>query len=293
MPPRWVSAAIVAAWVASAAWLFRQELWPSLEPDAPPSFTVDLIEETQTEKVPVRWRVTCDGVPILAARTSVSHRAQENDFTLRAHFEPREALVGPDHKAYPLPYRVRRMASAYRVTPEGRLLDVDAQLSIEKKLNGLPVEMDAHVWGEVVRGQFRPHYEVDILGVKKLAGELPPVSVSSQGSVVLPLHPVNRIGGLKPRQTWRVPALDPLGAALESFVGGEDRVRYLRATVRPRAEVLRWNDADVRCLVIDYREEKQFDGEPTGARTWVREADGVVLRQEAELSGNSWVMTRE
>src|SRR5262249_31579387 len=175
MPPRWVSAAVVAAWVASAAWLFRQELWPSLEPDAPPPFTIDLVEEAQTDKVPIRWRVTRDDVVVLTARTSVYHRPQENDFTLRAVFDPREALPHP-----PPPHRTRRMTSAYRVPPEGRLLDVDVQIVIEKKIEGLPVQFEARVGGEVVKGQFRPHYELEGPALK-LGGDLAPVTVSSQG----------------------------------------------------------------------------------------------------------------
>jgi hypothetical protein len=296
MPPRWVSAAVIAAWVASAAWLFRQELWPALEPDAPPPFTIDLVEEAQTEKVPIRWRVTRDGAAVLTARTSVSHRSKENDFTLRALFEPREGLPEPGRKPAPPPYRIRRMTSAYRVTPEGRLLDVDVQIALaEAKIfrQTIPIDGDARVWGEVVRGQFRSHYEVESpLG--KFAGSLPPVAVSSRGSVVMPLHPVSRIGGLKPGQAWRVPVIDPLGEALGSFAGGgAGRVRFLRARVRPQAEALRWNGGDTRCLVIDYEEENQFTDDRMSARTWVREADGLVLKQEAGLSGNNWVMTRE
>src|SRR5262249_20252383 len=230
-------------------------------------------------------------------RTSVAHRSKENDFTLRAVFEPREALPDPNRKPAPAPYRVRRMTSAYRVTPEGRLLDVDVQIAVtfETTVRGqtIQVDGDGRVWGEVDHRQFRAHLEVES-PAGKFAGELPPVSVSSQGSVVMPLHPVGRIGGLKAGQTWRVPVLDPLGEALGSLGGGgAGPVRFLRAAVRPRAEVIHWNGADTRCLVIDYEEENQFQDDRTSARTWVREADGLVLKQEAELSGNTWVMTRE
>jgi hypothetical protein len=291
MPSRWVSAAIVVAWVASAAWLFHQELWPSLEPDAPPPITIDLIEEAQTEKVPIRWRVTRDGVVALTARTSVYHRPKENDFTLRALFEPREALPEPGRTPAPLPFRISRMSSEYRVTPEGRLLGVDVRIVIKKTL---PQEFDAHVWGEVADGQFRSHCEFESLLLGKVARELPAVAVSSQGSVVQPLHPLNRIGGLKPGQAWRVPVIDPLGEALGSLGGGgEGRVRFLRARVRPQAEVMQWSGADTRCLVIDYEDENRFQDDRMSGRTWVREEDGFVLKQEAELSSGRWVMTRE
>ena len=69
MPPRWLSAAILLAWAASAVWLFRVEIWPTLEPNAPPPFTIDLVDEAQTETRPISWRVKLNDQRVIVART--------------------------------------------------------------------------------------------------------------------------------------------------------------------------------------------------------------------------------
>ena len=152
---------------------------------------------------------------------------------------------------------------------------------------------EAHLWGDVREGQFAPNYEVTVplLG-KRLTGTLKPVAVSSQGSVVMPLHPVNRISGLRPGQAWRVPVFDPLADSLASMTGSEARMRFLRAKVRPQAVMLPWNETETSCLVIDYHEENDYAENKISAETWVREADGLVLRQVAESPGEKWEMDR-
>jgi hypothetical protein len=275
MPPRWISAVILLAWLASAIWLFRLEIWPSLEPSAPPPFTIDLVDEAQTER-PIPWTVKLNGKEVFTAHTSVVHRSRENDFTLHASFEPR-AFVQPEE----VPAQIRSMNSSYRVTPEGQLLGLDVEL----KRQAPPCT--AHLWGEVHNGQFTPNYELDLI-----QGTLKPVAVSSQGSVVMPLHPLNRISGLRPGQEWRVPVFDPLDDSLASITGSETRTRFLRAKIRPAEEMLAWNKVDTPCLVIDYQEESGYTEDKISAETWVRATDGLVLRQVANLSGVRWEMVR-
>lgn len=295
MPPRWVSAAILIGWITAVGWLFRLEIWPALEPGSPPPFTIDLVDEAQTDK-PIRWQVTqtaADGVTHFVARTSVEHRAKENDFTLRATFD---YLGDPDGKrALPRTWhRLRHMDSAYRVTPEGRLLGLQVAMDMEQKVALLPqpLQWSARVWGDVQHGRFTAKYQLDLPG-RTLTGALQPVAVSSQGSVVLPLHPLNRISGLKPGQTWRVPVFDPVGDSWAAMAGDEGRVRFLRAIVRPQTASLTWNRIDTPCLVVDYEEEKAFQEERMTGQTWVRAADGLVLRQVADLPDSQWVMDRE
>jgi hypothetical protein len=289
MPPRWVSAAIIVGWIASAVWLFRLELWPSLEPGAPPPFTIDLIEEAQTTKVPITWHVTQNGQYTLNAKTSVEHRVKENDFTLRAVFTPRS----PQEEGDKLPAESQKISieslnSAYRVTPDGQLLDLEITMKFVYKKT---LECEMRVWGEVSNGQFTPHYEITSPSSLKMS--LPPVPVSSQGSVVMPLHPVNRITGLKPGQEWRVPVFDPVSDSMASLTGGAGEVRFLRAKVRPQTESVLWNRVDTPCLVVDYQEENEHKDDKMTAETWVRAADGLVLKQIANLSGTRWEMIRE
>ena len=68
----------------------------------------------------------------------------------------------------------------------------------------------------------------------------------------MPLHPINRLSGLKPGQTWQVPLFDPVATSLAQVGGGEGRVTFLKATVRTHAEYITYR-VETPCLVIDYR----------------------------------------
>jgi hypothetical protein len=288
MPPRWVSAVIIAGWIAAVGWLFRVEIWPSLEPGAPPPYTIDLVDEAQTEKVPIRWIVSHNDEKVMVARTSVEHRGRENDFTLRAIYEPRNLQGVELNEGSLVKITMRHMISAYRVTPEGQLLGVEAEIDLDAEVFRCTVRIS----GEVHGGEFAPNLEVQLPG-RQLARKLQPVRVSSQGSVVMPLHPVNRINGLRLGESWRVPVFDPVSDSLTTIGGGDGRVRFLRARIRPQVEIMNWNRADVRCLVIDYQEESAFQDDRITAETWVSAEDGRVLKQVAKLSDGKWVMERE
>ncbi len=292
MPPRWVSAAILVGWIAATVWLFRQEIWPSLEPGSPPPFTIDLVDEAQqAQKAPIRWSVSQDGVVVLTARTSVEHRVQENDFTLRADYDPRDPGKGKLKMPLDMTLRIKHRNSSYRVTPEGRLLSIDVEIDSLASLLNVEVPFKAHIWGDVRDGTFAPFLDLNLPGKKERA--LPTVAVSSQGSVVMPLHPVNRIAGLKPGQAWRVPMFDPVGDSLAALDGSETQVRFLRAKVRPQTENFERERTTTPCLVIDYQEENTLQEDRLTAETWVSEADGRVLKQVSNLSGNRWVMERD
>jgi hypothetical protein len=289
MPPRWVSAAIIVGWIAAAAWLFRLEIWPSLEPGAPPPVAIDLLDEAQATKAPIRWRVMQNGRYTLNAQTSVEHRAIEDDFTLHAEFKERPGSEGTQK------IRIHSMTSAYRVTRKGHLLDLEIKMAFDSPAFHIPC--DLRIWGEVRNGEFLPHYE--ILSPIQKTIKLRAVAVSSQGSVVLPLHPLNRLNGVRAGQKWRVPVFDPVSDSLAvsnpltALTDGDAEVHFLRAVVRPQTETLPWQGGDTPCLVIDYQEEGQHGDDKMTAETWVRAADGLVLKQVAVLSGTRWEMIRE
>ena len=117
---------------------------------------------------------------------------------------------------------------------------------------------------------------------------LPAVQIHQGGSVLLPLHPVNRLTGLSPGQRWQMTVLDPLGDSLAALQGGGGELRILRARVRDKPEKFaRGRRTSVLCLVIDY------EGDDFVASTWVERERGLVLCQEATLGGERWVMYRE
>jgi hypothetical protein len=118
---------------------------------------------------------------------------------------------------------------------------------------------------------------------------LQPIAVSGGACVLTPLHPANRIKGLRPGAAWREPLVDPIKDAFAAALpGGEPgREVVLNARVLPETRPLTWNGRDAPCLVIEY------EGEHVSARTWVKADDGLVLQQEAEHDGDRLTMRRE
>src|ERR1700722_8465979 len=83
MPTRWSSLVIVLFWLGMMTVLFHKEVWPLLQPDAPPPFTIDLVDEGRQQVFEIRWNVFLDGtLPTssnLAARTSVTYEEKPDD----------------------------------------------------------------------------------------------------------------------------------------------------------------------------------------------------------------------
>ncbi len=157
--------------------------------------------------------------------------------------------------------------------------------------------MTVSLKGEVRGSQFHGMYEIETpLGRQESAME--PVPVSHRGSVLLPTHPVSRLRGLRPGQSWKTPIINPLADALSAMMPGGDRSspRSLSARVLPELQLLpetpnpieKWKE--IPCLVIEYEGSEKDKSQP---RTWVRAADGLVLRQEVELDGKRLIMQRD
>jgi hypothetical protein len=312
MPPRWLSLAIVVFWLAATGWLFVRDLWPRLRPGVPPPYEIDLADETQTQKAGVNWRVFRNEEELLAAYTSVTHREKPDDsFTFQARFlpDPRRVAGPPRPASEPRPRastllrKIHKLESSYRVSRRGQLLGFDLTFNIDVGLAGLETRLDGRVRGEVRAGKLFARLEArESLGDRHLDHELEPVPVSGEGSVLLPLHPVSRIRGLRPGQTWRQPIVDPLGDALAAsnlLPGGPAAGNhFLDAHVLPELQPLpapppgpappAWwlHEPRPTCLVIEYGDEGQ-------SRTWVQESDGLVLRQESTVFGDRWLLLRE
>jgi hypothetical protein len=289
MPPRWLSLLIVLFWLATSTVFFLREYWPYFEPDAPPHFAIDPMDETKSSSA-VSWQVLHGGTVILNATTSVEYNAKDNDFTLQASFRPPFDQRQPSRM---LGVALEHMTSSYRVTPEGQLLGLEASIqanyvppfSLIK--TPAPIRGKANLHGVVTGSVFNGEYDVEIEGERVQAAKVS-VPVSAQGSVLMPLHPVNKIQGLRPGQTWRVPVVDPLDDLLASLVpGGRKDTVYLRAKVLPDPKSFSWNNQDCECLVIEYT------GEDMSAMTWVRRSDAWVLQQQVTKSGDTLLLRRK
>lgn len=287
MPPRWFCAAVVLAWLGFNGWLFYHDILPRLLPDQPPPYTIDLVEEAQTRRPNIDWTVHLNGQKALQARTRIEN-PEHDVFELTAEYKPL-----PGAARVPLQgILVRKMISQYRVTAAGDLLGLSVvltgapQLAEVLKLGTEDFTVD--IAGAVEAGQMEPTLQLQMPGVGARRMTLPAVAVARGASILLPLHPVNRLRGLRPGQAWTMRVLDPLADSLGALQGTTGAVPVLRATVRPEIETFTHETRqDVPCHVIDYQ------GDGLTGQTWVTADRGVVLCQDVRTGDNHMVMYRD
>jgi hypothetical protein len=301
-----MSLTIVVGWLASMCWLFWHDLWPSWRPGEPPPFHIDLVEEVQrTNKLRNNWTVLQqkpgDQEPheIFRAFTSVEYVPDDDTFLLRAEYNTKK---GRTSKARPFEvagFRVVSMTSEYRVDRAGELRSLRAEIQVRPREQLEKVmawmghegpESRLLLWGEVRGNQLFTHCRGSLVSeTPSVELNLPPAPVPHNGSVIMPLHPVNRIHGLRPGQSWRQPVVDPFRDAFAVLPGISAGVSYVNARVLPQPQVLELApNVQARCLVIEYEE----DGKSIGS-TWVEEGSERVQRQEAVLEGDRWIMQRD
>jgi hypothetical protein len=276
MPSRWVCVAIVTFWLGSNGWLLWKDVWPRLERGQPPPFTIDLVEEVQLDKAPqTAWTVMVASSARGPARetyralTWVERESGGDLYVL--HFRVSPILAPPPAGGKPRSLGlVESMASRCRVTPAGDLRDLEAEVVVRG--------VRASFRGEVRGDRFFGRYDVGGL----FQGDLEPVPVAHHGAVFLPFHPVQRLHGLRPGQTWREPSV-----GLPAFGLDGSSVRVVQARVLPTPEMLPWKGKDIPCLVIEYADEDQT------MRTWVEQDGGLVLKQEAVVGTEHWVLQRD
>ena len=288
MPPRWLSILIVAVWLLFSARLVVIDLLPRLLPGQPPPYTIDLVEEVRTGRVQVNWAVHCDGKRVFRASTSVTN-PEHDVFELKAEFKP----MRTEDRFFLHGMNLTELTSTYRVTGNGDLLGVSVDIKgmpqLARKVGVFgDADFEISIEGAVKDRRFEPRVSVGFAKKHRREFALPAVHIRQGDSVLLPLHPVNRLTGLSPGQSWQMTVLDPLGDSLAALQGGGGELRILRARVRdePAEFTLRRQKA-ILCLVIDY------EGDDFTASTWVERERGLVICQEATLGGERWLMYRE
>ena len=278
MPYRYHVLAIVIFWLAVTSWLVQREFWPHHHDNAPPPVHIDLLDEAGRH---IEWQVKIGDKHVCKMQTQVMYSRTDDTFMLFSSFHPRSTdsqnllrvpLVGAD--------------CMIRITRKGELRGAEAEIT----LNIAGEEVKAEMKGTVENGRFRSQWEflARSLGSErhKLAGteiEIPP-----EGGILNPLLPVNALKGVYDGQSWEMPVFDPLEDSLAMYLPGDkNKIRYVKAEVHRDPEPLPWRGGRDVCLVIDYR------GKDLTARTWVRETDGKVLKQEVTLQGQKLSLERE
>jgi hypothetical protein len=290
MPPRIVSVGIVLFWAATLGWFVRREVWPYFIADGAPPFVIELADEAMRQAVPVRWAVTQNDRPLTSLTTRVEYRDADDTFDLTATTGRPFTVVGKGDSEV----KVTSLRNLYRVSRGGFIQRTETQVGLAVG----PLSFRVAVAADVREGTAYPKLRVES-PFGDYAPQLDPVATSSS-SVLNPMHPVHRVNGLRPGMVWRVPLVDPTAEAIAvaanrewSRAGGPGSQPGLLPTPRTLvAEVtgprpLVWNGREHDCLVIEY-----YSADYT-ARTWVRERDGTVLRQEANAPENRLVLQRE
>jgi hypothetical protein len=270
MPPRWVCCAIVLFWLGTTGPLVWKELIsPFWRADHPPPATFDLMDEAQGPKRPILWMVHVgQGEPDLGisghrAESWIGYNDAEDTFTIHTELVASQRL-GPISFGLG---KLRKLVSVERVDREARLLD----LRVEVEGDALVFERASLlIEGKVENNTFSPFITTPLFE----RFPLPTMQVPGDKSVLLPLHLVNHLRGLRPGQTWTVPMMDSVKTTINIFGGANKAdLRNVDARVLPEPQRLP-GPTGVLCHVIEYDTE-------TRPRTWVQISTEEVVRQEA------------
>jgi hypothetical protein len=296
MPSRTITLAIVAFWLITAGWFVARDVWPHVRPGQPPPYTIELADEAMRQVVPVRWTFSRNGKEVGTIRTSLRYHEEDDSFELTAQF-PELSLAGVG----PVELLAREYEDKVRVSRDGELRAMHTTLKLVMKGFGPELTGRAEVVAEVRHGWLERRFRLEAPGLGTFAPELEPAE-PPQGRVLNPTHPVHRITGLRPGQSWRQPVADPradiIRVVIARLAGGDQAApvpgaapEALAARVLSDPRPLKYEGVEHACLVIEYRGD--FQGDEFTAHTWVRQSDGLVLLQEVAAHGETLVLQRE
>jgi hypothetical protein len=319
MPPRWLTLAIIAFWLVMIALFNVAEVWPRFSPASEPlMFPVDVIDEAGQAKELANFNVTKNGTLKYKAEVEWHYHPEDDTFEsecqLTARWNDPEAPRDEGPVLLPQVHEVSMVSSFYRLTRGGEMNSIDVHtdyqlVSGEGDRGGIKVQ--ARVQGSPHAGQFVPHVKLSFPGLgedhkigpftpRDFERDADPVPVLPRGTVLNPLHPPRRFPDLASGQRWRLTVIDPLallglaapldrGALIQAGIDAGASASVLEARVLPGLDGVDWDAGKgVPCRVI----RCEGDG-PVGPLTlWVRDKDGVVMRQDFRLWGDSWSFLR-
>jgi hypothetical protein len=294
MPSRRAVALILAFWLATTGYVAYRDLWPLYFASGPPSVGIDLADEA-AQNVPVRWAVKWNGKEAGRLKTQMSYVPADDTFWFTTQYRGER---GKDLRME-LPgvtVSVPEFKAAVRVTRGGNLREQTFEGKLSVEAADLTATLGAKLAGQVVDGKlvakFEGGYDVGGRTQKSIAREFDPVPVPA-GQPLNPLQPVNRLVGVRPGREWVVHESNPLNDAIlalarELGLPPQKPQEPLVGRVQSETSDLDWNGERVACWVIDYRREGELQ-----VRTWVRESDGKVLKQEAYSKGETLSIERD
>lgn len=292
MPSRAITALIVAFWLATIGWFVSREVLPKWWAGEPPTYTIELADEANRHPIPNYWTLSYNGKNVGRLRTSLRYVEASDTFELSASSAELAFMENLNLFGVRFSIVIRDYDDRIRVSREGELraMSTAAKLAVQSPAAHWEAPFQVKAWIE--DGVLRRNGQLQIPGQKLLkialeAGETP------RGRILNPMHPVQRIVGLKPGQQWQQNVVDPRGEIIRAVVKQELHIDLpappsaMTAKVLSEVRPLKFNGELQSCWIIEYR------GDDSVARTWVRQSDGTVLRQEAEAHGETLVLQRE
>jgi hypothetical protein len=273
MPPRPLTLAILAFWLATTGWLVYSDLWPRWQPGQPPPFVIDLADEARNSHG-VWWTLIRNGREECKVVTSIEYMPADDLFELRTR-------LTDGKRNSSLPVNFRNLSLTVRVNRDGYWRSLSATFRPHLPTAGPETDPLVGVEGTVEAGRLTLRVQSDDLDFDHT---FPPVAVQQHGTLLNPLMPLNRLPDVRPGQRWRVPLVVPLGG---TFSLSEGPVQFLDAEVQSEPESLEWKQQPVPCHVIAYR------GDDVHGHTWVSQVDGLVLKQAITFGQDEWVLKRE
>jgi hypothetical protein len=274
MPKRMYAWLIILFWLASTTWFFCREFLPEFQAGLPPV----LVNPEYSDDVRpswARWLVYRDRKPLgdpvrfgdrIGSGETQLRRKRDRTLELSGRFSFTGLRV--------LIAQITTYSETFRIGLKGNLRSFQTRFTLASDQLG---SIDVLVKGRVQDGWLTPSIEfpslprAQQLALNQLLHGLlrvERVKVPARGSFLNPMHPLEKVApGLYPGQRWRM----PLMPGMDLF--GQRR-RFLDAEVTEAT--LRLDGARYPCLVINYREGRRLT-----ARTWVRQSDRTILRQEA------------
>lgn len=302
MPPRSLTVAIVAFWLATASWFFTRDLWPRYFASDRPPFTINLEEEARTpalSPVPNNWITHHHGKDVervgvansswdlfiggqTAGRVYTLVRPSEDGQSFEVYTNHRVDNLHQLLRVIPLADTAQGTAtidSMMRVTGRGELLETTSHASIRLSAPQ-SFTFEVRVSGKVEDGLFRATGSVKGGPVNlELKGE--PVELRSSQGFFDPTRPWSRLYEVEEGRSWRViyfnPAFDSLMQSVSGMLPGfaqEVQTPVIEGGVKSGGEDFFWNNRETPCHLIEYHGENML------GKTYARKSDGLVLRQE-------------
>jgi hypothetical protein len=325
MPPRLVTLAIITFWLAVAGLFVATDVWPRLAPSEPLMFPIDVVDEAGQQKEQVNYNVSKNGTVDYRAEVELRYHPEDDSFESECKLEPRwhdREEPRKEGQDLLLQFHRVRMKNTYRLTRGGEMKRLDSSTQYrcaeaDDQQGGMIFK--AEVSGTPQAGRFAPQVRLSFLTrdddgpataeqigpfkARDFERDASPVPVLPRGIVLNPLHPPRRFTDLAENQRWRVTFIDPLAvlgllAPLDASQGGVlskagldagAAAWVLDAQVLPGTQMIDWDaEKKVACHVI------RCDGDgPIGPVTfWVRQRDGVVMREDFRLWGDEWSLVR-